>query len=130
MNYITNPVNESPVISRGAGEPLEDVRGKAVKFDADGNIVIAKTGDEAIGIGLISNDLNIPIGNDVDVQVNAIGLVKTGAAVAAGDCLAPSPDGSLTAAGSGTPYIAVAIQASSAAGAIIQAVISRGTAKA
>ncbi len=125
MNYITSSVNESPVISGQAGAALTDVRGRALKFDDDGNLVLAGAGGSALGIAIISNDEDIPKGETVDVQIRAIGLVKAGAAIDPGDELAPDADGALVPAESGA-FIATALQKATAAGAFIQAIISRG----
>ncbi len=126
MEYITSSVNESPVLSYEAGEPLADVRGRAVKFDADGKLVLAKAGDRAIGIGILSNETEIEKGGSVDVQLRAIGLVKAGAAVKAGDNLKPDADGALIPAGGGSAYIGTALQPAAAEGPFIQALISSG----
>ncbi len=126
MEYITSPVNESPVLTFEAGEQLPDVRGKALKFDADGKVVTAKAGERAVGVGIISNETDIPVSGSVDVQLCAIGLVKTGAAVKAGDCLNPDANGDLIPAGDGASSIGVALQSAAAAGPFIQALIVPG----
>ncbi len=126
MEYITSSVNESPVLSYEAGELLEDVRGRAVKFDANGKIVLAKAGDCAVGVGILSNETEIEEGGSVDVQLSAIGLVKAGAEVKAGDRLKPDDDGALIPAGDGFSYIGTALQNASAEGPFIQALIISG----
>ncbi len=126
MAYFTTPVNESPLISKKAGAELTDVRGRAVKFDDNGNIVLAGAGDAALGIALTSSDDVIPVGGNVDIQVRAIGLVKAGAAIAPGDELTPDANGTLVPATSGA-YIAVALQEATAAGEFVQALITRGS---
>ncbi len=126
MAYFTTPVNESPLISRKAGAELNDVCGRAVKFDDNGNIVLAGAGDAALGIALTSSDDVIPVGGNVDVQIRAIGLVKAGAAIAPGDELAPDANGALIPATSGA-YIAIALQKAAAAGEFVQALITRGS---
>ncbi len=126
MAYFTSSVNESPVISAKAGAALNGVRGRAVKFDEDGSVVLAGAGDTALGIALLSSDEAIPAGGNADIQVRAIGLVKAGAAIAPGDELAPGADGALVPAASGA-YIAVALQKATAAGEFVQALITRGS---
>ncbi len=125
MDFITSSVNESPVISAEAGAALTDARGKAVKFDDDGKIVIAGAGDAAVGIAVISNAETIEKGRYLEVQIRAVGLVKAGAAISCGDKLAPDANGALVPAASGT-YIGTAIQEAPSAGAFIQAIIERG----
>ena len=81
MTYLATSINESPVIVEKAGALIADVRGKAVKFDTNGNIVLAGNGEAAIGVGIMTNDENITVGADVHVQIKDIGLVRAGAAV-------------------------------------------------
>ncbi len=126
MDYLATSINESPVISEKAGAELSSVRCKAVKYDTDGNVVIAGAGDAAFGIAIITNDETIQAGGDVNVQISAIGLVKAGAEIKKGDKLGPDANGALVPVTSGA-YIATAIQEASAAGPFIQAVIERGS---
>ncbi len=126
MAYFTTPVNESPLISAKAGAELNDVCGKAVKFDDNGSIVLASAGEAPLGIALSSSDDVIPVGGNVDIQIRAIGLVRAGAAIAPGNELAPDANGMLVPATSGA-YIAVALQKAASAGEFIQALITRGS---
>ncbi len=126
MDYITTAINESPVISVEAGAALTDARGRAVKFDDNGKIVIAEAGDAAVGITVISNAESIEKGRYLDVQIRAVGLVKAGAAIKKGDRLGPDANGALVPVTSGA-YIATAIQEAAAAGPFIQAIIERGS---
>jgi len=126
MTYFMTSVNESPLISRKAGAELNDVRGRAVKFDDNGSIVLAGAGDAALGIAILSSDEAIPVGGNVDIQVRAIGLVKAGAAIAPGDELASDAAGALVPATSGA-YIAISLQKAAAAGEFVQALITRGS---
>ncbi len=53
MTYLATSINDSAVITEKAGAALDDVRGKAVKYDTAGNVVLCSTaGEAAIGIGL------------------------------------------------------------------------------
>lgn len=124
MEYLTYSVNESPVLLMEAGAALSDVRGRAVKFDANGHVILAAAGEDAIGIALLSNEESIPVGGDVHVQYKDIGYVKAGAALSAGDCLVSDANGAFTAAVSGA-YIAIALE-SAAEGAFPQAIITHG----
>jgi len=126
MDYITYSVNENPVIAREAGTDLGLVRGRAIAFDATGKVTLAEAGSVAIGIGIVSNLEPALEGDDVFIQVAAIGLVKVGAAVQAGAFLAPSTGGMLIPATAGDAYIAVALQAA-AANSLVQAIIRMGT---
>lgn len=126
MDYITYSANENPIIAREAGEDLGLVRGRAIAFDATGKVTLAETGTIAIGVGVVSNLEPILQGDDVFIQVAAIGFVKVGAAVQAGTFLAPSTGGMLAPAVPGDAYIAVALQAA-AANSLVQAMIHMGT---
>lgn len=127
MDYITYSVNENPVIAREAGEDLGLVRGRAIAFDTNGKVTLADPSSVAIGVGIVSNLEPVLEGDDVFIQVAAIGLVKVSAAVQAGAFLAPAADGTLIPAASGGAYIAVALQAA-AANSLVQAMIRMGIA--
>ena len=122
MTYLATSINESPVIVEKAGALIADVRGKAVKFDTNGNIVLAGNGEAAIGVGIMTNDENITVGADVHVQIKDIGLVRAGAAVKKGDTLQADATGSLITASSGKA-VAIALDAATAAGVYIKAII-------
>ena len=121
MTYLATSINESPVISEKAGAALADVRGKAVKFDGNGNVVLAAAGELAIGIGILTNDVNIEAGKDVDIQIKDIGLVRAGGEIAKGAELASDANGCLVAATEGQHVLAIALQAAIAADTFISA---------
>ncbi|MCI8414896.1 MAG: DUF2190 family protein [Ruminiclostridium sp.] len=126
MDYFAESINESPVLALKAGAALTEVGGCAVGFDADGEAVLASADTAAIGVALLTNDESIPAGGDVQVQYKDIGLVKAGGAFNIGDKLAPDANGALVKDTSGA-YIAIALQAASAPGALVQAIVERGT---
>ena len=119
MNYMATSINQSPVIVDKAGAVLADVRGRAVKFDA-GAIVLAGAGEKAIGVGIMTNDTNIAVGEDVHVQIKDIGLVYAGAEITKGAELEVGANGALIPAASGKP-VAVALEAATAAGVYVKA---------
>lgn len=123
MTYLATSINDSAVITEKAGAAIADVRGKAVKYDASGNVILCATaGEAAIGIGIMTNDETTAQGTDVDIQVKEIGLVLTGGAVAKGDELTTDANGKLVKATTDGQYIiAVAMEAAAAAGAYIKA---------
>jgi hypothetical protein len=126
MNYIATSINESPVISVKAGAAIDDVRGKAVKFDANGAAVLCAAGDAALGIGIMNNNDPIVVGGDVDIQIKDMGLVVAGAAaIKAGDELASDANGKLIKATDGQNVVAIALEASSAADTYIKALLVR-----
>lgn len=122
MTYLATSINESPVIVDKAGAAIADVRGKAVKFDDNGAIVLAGANEAAIGVGIMTNDENIAKGADVHVQIKDIGLVYAGAAIKKGAKLAANADGALVTA-TGDNAVAIALDAAAAAGVYIKAII-------
>lgn len=120
MTYLATSINESPVIVDKAGAVIADVRGKAVKFDENGNFALAGAGESAIGIGIMTNDVNIEAGRDVHVQIKDIGLVYAGAEIKKGAELAAGADGALVPATSGA-VCAIALEAAATAGVYIKA---------
>lgn len=124
MSYIATSINDSPTIVEKAGAALGEVRGRAVKYDSDGNVVLTGAGEAAVGICILNNEA-IEKGADVDIQIKDIGLVEAGAAIAKGDKLTTGADGVLVKATGTEPIIATAIEAASAAGRFIRAIIGR-----
>lgn len=121
MIYMATSINESPVITDKAGVAIPDVRGKAVKFDENGGIVLCAAGEVALGVGIMANDVDIEVGRDVNIQVKDIGRVYAGAAVKKGDELSADANGAFVKA-SGADYVAaIALEAAADAGVYIQA---------
>lgn len=122
MTYLATSINESPVIVDKAGAAIADVRGRAVKFDTNGAIVLAGAGEAALGVGIMTNDDNIAAGKDVHVQIKDIGLVYAGAEIKKGATLQADANGALITASNGKP-VAIALDAAAAAGVYIKAII-------
>lgn len=120
MTYLATSINESPVIVDKAGAAIDDVRGKAVKFDENGKIVLCGAGETALGIGIMTNDVNIEADQDVDVQIKDIGLVYAGVAIKKGAELAAGAGGVMVPATSGS-VCAIALEAAADAGIYIKA---------
>lgn len=122
MNYMATSINQSPVIVDKAGADLAEVRGRAVKFDATGAIVLAGAGEKALGFGIMTNDTNIAKNADVHVQIKDIGLVYAGAAITKGAELEVGANGAVKPVASGKP-VAIALEAAAAAGVYVKAII-------
>lgn len=122
MTYLATSINESPVITDKAGAAIADVRGRAVAFDENGKFVLAGAGKAAIGVGIMTNDVGIEAGADVDVQIKDIGLVYAGAAITKGAKLEVGTDGALIPVADGEP-VAIALDAAADAGIYIKAII-------
>lgn len=123
MNYLATSVNESPIIACTAGEAITDVRGHAVKYDANGNVVLAGAGDTPLGIGIMTSgdEGAIAQGGDVDIQHKDIGLVAAGGAIAKGANLAVAAGGVFVTAES--TGVAIALEAAAAEGQYIKAIL-------
>lgn len=122
MTYLATSINESPVIVETAGAAITDIRGRAVKFSS-GKIVLCGAGDAALGVGIMTNDETIAAGQDVHVQIKDIGLVYAGAAITKGANLSADANGALVPTASDAAVVAVALDAASAAGEFIRAII-------
>ncbi len=120
MIYLATSINESPTISEKAGAVLADVRGRAVKFNGDGKIVLAGAGDTVFGVGIMTNDVNIQPGADVDIQMKDIGAVYAGAPITKGSELSAGADGVMVPASSGA-ICAIALESAETAGVYIRA---------
>ena len=119
MTYLATSINESPVIVDKAGAVLADVRGKAVKY-ADGAIVLAGANEAVIGVGIMTNDENIAVGADVNIQIKDIGLVRAGGKITKGSELSADASGNFVTASSG--YVAaIALDDAADAGVYIKA---------
>lgn len=110
------------MITEVANAAIADVRGRAVKFSS-GKIVLCGAGDAALGVGIMTNDETIAAGADVDIQIHSIGLVYAGAAITKGANLSADANGALVPTTSDAAVVAVALEAASAAGVFIQAII-------
>ena len=120
MTYLATSINESPVISEKAAATIADVRGKAVKF-SDGKIAIAGAGEAVLGVGIMTNDVNIAADADVDIQIKDIGLVYAGGEIAKGAELASNASGAFVTAAEGNYVAAIALESATAAGTYIKA---------
>ena len=125
MAYTAASINTSATIVAPAAATA-DVRGKAVKFNENGEAVVASVAGEVVmGIALITNDEEVQAGHDVDIQVKEIGLALAAGAIAAGDELAAGATGALVKAAEGNFVVATALEAAEAAGRIIRVQITK-----
>ena len=110
--YMTSQINTSPTISEKAGADIADARGLLVKYDASGKVVAASAeGELVIGAGVITNSENIKSGEDVDIQVKEIGIVKAGATIAKGAEVMADATGKAKTATAGKFVIGTALEA-------------------
>ena len=126
MTYLATSINQSPVITEKAGAAIEDVRGKAVKYDSSGNVILAAAGEAAIGVGILTNDEKTEQGADVDIQIKDMGMVKTGASdIKKGDELASDGSGKFVKATAGNNVLAIAMEDATASDVYIKALLVR-----
>ena len=113
--FMGTQINNSATIVDKASAEIADVRCKAVKYDADGGIVLCSTaGEAAIGIAIITAgdaDGKVLKGGDVDIQVKDIGLARAGAAIKKGAELATDANGCVVEATAGQFVIGTALEA-------------------
>ena len=128
MNYLATSINESSVIVGTAASAITDVRGRAVKFDAAGTVVLASAGDTPLGIGVMTmgDQGAIAQGEEFTIQHKAIGYVYAGGEIAMGANLSVGANGvfvTATTGGSATPVVAIALEPAAAAGQYIKAIL-------
>ena len=110
--YLTDQINPSPTIVEKAGVKIDDPRGLLLKYDENGNVVPADTaGEKVIGMAIITNNEDVTVGMDVDIQVKEIGIVKAGAAIKKGDEVMSGANGKAAVATSGSFMIGTALEA-------------------
>lgn len=116
-------IRHTDTIVEPAGADIEDVRNKIVKYDDDGNVVLAAAGtDIPVGIAIIEagyNDISgqesgkVAKGDDVDIQIKEIGFVLAGADIKKGQEVAAGADGKAAVAASGNYVLGIALSAAS-----------------
>ena len=118
-NYNGVQINPSPTIVTPAGADIEDVRNKIMKFDTDGNLVLATAGtDMPMGVALIEEGYNditgeesgkVVAGDDVTILVKEMGVVIAGATIKAGQEVAAGADGLAAVAVAGDYVLGIAL---------------------
>lgn len=118
-NYNGVQINQSVTIVAEAGANIVDVRNRIVKFDENGNVVLATAGsDIPVGIALIEAGINdisgkesgkVDAGDDVDIQIKDIGVVLAGATIKKGQEIAAGADGLAAPAATGNYVLGYAL---------------------
>lgn len=119
-NYHGVQINPSPTIIEKAGADIDDVRNRIMKYDENGNVVLATAGtDMPIGIALIEagyNDISgvtagmVKTGEAVDILVKEMGVVLAGATIKKGQEVAAGADGLAAVAASGNYVLGIALE--------------------
>lgn len=123
-NYNGVQINPSPTIVEKAGAVIADVRNRIVKYDENGNVVLAAAGtDIPVGIAIIEagyNDITgeeagkVNVGEGVDILIKDMGVVLAGAAIKKGQEVAAGADGLAAVAASGNYVLGIALDAAEA----------------
>ena len=118
-NYNGVQINPSPTIVEQAGADIVDVRNRIMKYDENGNVVLATAGtDIPVGIALIEagyNDITgvesgkAMTGDSVDILIKEIGVVIAGAEIKKGQEIAAGADGLAAVAASGDYVLGIAL---------------------
>ena len=119
-NYNGVQINPSPTIVEKAGAEITDVRNRIVKYDGNGNVVLATAGtDIPVGIAIIEagyNDISgvesgkVAAGKDVDILIKDMGVVLAGATIKKGQEVAAGANGLAAAAVSGNYVLGIALE--------------------
>ena len=119
-NYNGAQFNQSPTIVQKAGAEITDVRNRIMKFDDNGDVVLATAGtDIPVGIALIEagyNDISgvesgkVMIGDDVDILIKDMGVVLAGAEIKKGQEVTAGADGLAAVAASGDYVLGIALR--------------------
>ena len=117
--YFGTSINESPTIVMEVGTEIKGAQGIALMVDG-GKVKAATKGVVAIGLSLFTNDENIAVGDDVDIQVKDIGKWVASGTIAVGDLLASDADGKAAKATEGDFVVATALSAAKASGDVIK----------
>lgn len=119
-NYNGVQINQSPTIVEKAGAEIADCRNRIVKYDGDGNVVLATAGtDIPVGIAIIEagyNDISgvesgkVAANEDVDILIKDMGVVLAGAAIEKGQEITAGADGLAAVAASGNYVLGIALE--------------------
>lgn len=125
-NFNGTQINQSVTITEKAGAEIGDVRNLILKYDSDGNVVLATDGTvPLLGLAIIEagyNDISgvesgkVNKGEDVDIQIKDIGFVIASAEIKKGQEVTATTGGKGKAAAAGDYVIGVALNSVSAGG--------------
>lgn len=123
-NFNGVQINNSPTITEKAGAEITDCRNRILKYDENGDVVLATTGtDIPVGIALIEagyNDISgtesgkVKVGDDVDIQIKDIGYVMAGAAITKGQEVTAGANGLAAVAAAGNYVLGIALSSAKA----------------
>lgn len=119
-NYNGVQINPSATIIEKAGAEITDVRNRIVKFDTNGDVVLATAGtDIPVGIAIIEagyNDISgkesgkVGKGDAVDIQIKDMGFVLSGATIKKGQEVTAGANGLAAVAAAGNYVLGIALE--------------------
>lgn len=125
-NFNGTMINQSVTIAEKAGADIADVRNLILKYDEDGNVVIAANGTAPLlGLSIIEggyNDISgaesgkVKKGDDLEIQIKDIGFVIASAEIKKGQEVTATTGGKAAVAAAGDYVIGVALNNVSAGG--------------
>jgi hypothetical protein len=125
LERLNASINDSSTVVETAGADFIGPAHKAVMYNADGNVVIAVNGENAVGTVLSSSSDPILAGQQVHIAVKNIVLIEAGGQIAKGDKITINAQGQAVTAAGGSFIFGRAFEAASAAGQVIQAQINQ-----
>lgn len=123
FQYNSGFVNSSPMSRELAGEDMVNCCHMAVGMDVNGDMVLASTGAEAMGLLMSNTAEEVSMGDEVDVLWKDVGLLVSGEAIPHGSFVTVA-DGLGKVAQSGDVIFGRAMTASYAVGDVVQLRIS------
>lgn len=125
-NFNGTMINQSVTIAEKAGADIADVRNLILKYDEDGNVVIAANGTAPLlGLSIIEggyNDISgaesgkVKKGDDLEIQIKDIGYAIASAEIKKGQEVTATTGGNAAVAKAGEYVIGVALNSVSAGG--------------
>ena len=125
-NFNGTMINQSVTIAEKAGADIADVRNLILKYDEDGNVVIAANGTAPLlGLSIIEggyNDISgaesgkVKKGDDLEIQIKDIGYAIASAEIKKGQEATAATGGKAAVAKAGEYVIGVALNSVSAGG--------------
>ncbi|MCL2416028.1 MAG: DUF2190 family protein [Defluviitaleaceae bacterium] len=125
LERLNSTMNNSATIVEIAAADIPAPAHKAVMYNANGDVVIATSGDAAIGMVLSSSLDPISAGRRVHILIKYIGLLEAGAAITKGQLITINPQGQGVPATSGDFIFGRAFESATAAGNVIQVQINQ-----
>lgn len=83
--YNNSFIGTSPTLREVAGEEMKEACHKAVAYDEKGNIVLASTGEKAVGLLLSTTSNTVSVGDEVDILLKDVGLLSSAEGISKGD---------------------------------------------